>query len=57
MDKSELLEKLRKLDEVTLLELLNISADEIVDTFLDKIYERIDYLYKDVEELEVGGHR
>lgn len=50
MDKSELLEKLRKLDEVTLLELLNISADEIVDTFLDKIYERIDYLYKEVEE-------
>lgn len=50
MDKSELLEKLRKLDEVTLLELLNISADEIVDTFLDKIDERIDYLYKEVEE-------
>lgn len=50
MDKSELLEKLRKLDEVTLLEILNISSDELVDTFLDKIDERIDYLYKEVEE-------
>ena len=50
MNKGELLEKLRKLDEVTLLEILNISSDELVDTFLDKIDERIDYLYKEVEE-------
>jgi hypothetical protein len=39
MDKIELTEELRKVDEVTLLELLNITADDLVDAFLDKIEE------------------
>ena len=37
MIKQELLEQLRLVDEITLLELLNITSDELVDQFLDKI--------------------
>lgn len=46
MDKFELLEELKKLDEVTLLELLEITSEEIIDQFLDKIEENYDRLYK-----------
>ena len=34
---TELIEALRSLDEVTLLELLDIKSDDLVDAFLDKI--------------------
>ena len=40
----ELLEKLRQVDEVTLLELLDISTDELVDAFLDKIEDRYSFI-------------
>mgnify|MGYP000502914587 CR=1 FL=1 len=39
VDKIELIEELRKIDEITLLELLNISSEDLVDAFLDKINE------------------
>jgi len=42
----ELIDELRKVDEVTLLELLDIEADDLVDMFGDKIKERIDYIRK-----------
>lgn len=44
MDRAELLEKLKKLDEVLLLELLEITSEEIVDSFLDKIDEKENYI-------------
>ena len=39
MNKIELIEELRKTDEVTLLEVLELTSDDIVDAFLDKITE------------------
>lgn len=39
MDKIELLEELRNLDEITLLELLEVTSDDLVDAFLDRIDE------------------
>ncbi len=39
MTKAELIEELRKMDEVSLLELLNIKSDDIVDAFYDVISE------------------
>lgn len=39
MNKIELIESLRQLDEITLMELLNLTSDDIVDAFLDKIAE------------------
>lgn len=50
MNKIELIEKLRKLDEVTLLELLDVNAEELVDAFLDKIDDRFAYITKEIEE-------
>lgn len=50
MNKADLLEKLRELDEVLLLELLEITSTDIVDCFLDKIYEREEYILHELEE-------
>ena len=52
MNKSDLIEKLRSVDEVLLLELLEINSTEIVDAFLDKVNERLTYIYKQLEEIE-----
>jgi hypothetical protein len=49
MSRSELIAELRKIDEVTLLELLALTSDDLVDAFLDKITEHqgklLQYLY------------
>jgi len=39
MSKAELLDELRNVDEVTLLELLEITSDDLVDKFSDEIEE------------------
>jgi hypothetical protein len=49
----ELCEDLKKFDETTLLELLDISSDELVEKFQDKIEENLDRLLKETDnELE-----
>lgn len=49
----ELCEDLKKFDETTLLELLNITSEELVDVFQDKIEENLDRLLKETDnELE-----
>jgi len=50
MNKIELIEVLKSTDEVSLLELLEITSEEIVDAFLDKINDRIEYLYSQIQE-------
>lgn len=50
MDKYELIEKLRNLDEVTLIDLLGVTSDQIVDAFLDVIDERDAYIRQEIEE-------
>lgn len=50
MSKTELIKELRKVDEVTLLEWLNVTSDDIVDAFLDRIsdnYNKLLQLYED----------
>jgi len=49
MTKTDLLEKLRAIDELTLIDLLGVTSDEIVDAFLDLIEQRTEYLVKQVE--------
>jgi hypothetical protein len=51
MNHAELLEKLKKLDEVLLLELLELTSEDVVDAFLDRIAERETYIRHEVEEL------
>jgi len=48
MNKIELLDELKKLDEITLLELLEITSEDLVDAFLEKINDKIEYLYSQV---------
>jgi nucleoid DNA-binding protein len=50
VNKIELIEVLKKTDEVSLLELLEITSEDIVDAFLDKINDRIEYLYSQIQE-------
>ena len=49
----ELCEDLKKFDETTLLELLDISSEELVNKFQDKIEENLDKLLDNTDnELE-----
>lgn len=51
MDHAELLEKLKTLDEVLLLELLEITSEQIVDAFLDQIGERETYIRHEIKDV------
>lgn len=44
----EIKERLMELDEITLVELLEITSEDIVSAFSDKIEERADSLEKEV---------
>lgn len=45
----ELKEKLQRVDEVTLLELLDIHSDDIIDRFEDVIEDKQEELMKEIE--------
>lgn len=45
----ELFEQLKRVDEVTLLEILNISAEDLVDRFGDVIEDKFDTLVQDYD--------
>jgi hypothetical protein len=45
----EIKERLKELDEITLLELLDISSEEIVQMFSDRIEEYADKLEQEVK--------
>lgn len=44
-----LFERLRQFDEVTLLELLDITSDELLDKFRRRVIEKAPQLYGEVE--------
>lgn len=46
----DLTEKLKKVEEVTLMEILEISSEELVDRFLDKVEEKFDALEIDFDD-------
>lgn len=43
---------LKRIDEISLLEILEISSEDLVDRFADKIEEKYDLLKEDFEEEE-----
>ena len=47
----ELKEKLKRLPELDLLEILDLSSEDIVERFEDVIADRRDYFEKDIEEV------
>ncbi len=44
------MERMSKLDEITLLEVLNISSEELVERFADKIEDKFDELETDLDD-------
>ena len=50
MDYSELLDELKQIDEITLLELLEITSEDIVDQFSELINQNLEKLYKYIRE-------
>jgi hypothetical protein len=46
---NELLEKLKTLDEVSLLELLEISSEDLVETFKEQIEDKYEQLLQAIE--------
>lgn len=46
---AEMLEKLKEVDEVALLELLDISSEDIVERFSDRIDDKIDELLEEFD--------
>ena len=50
MDYAELVDELKKVDEVSLMELLEITSEDLVDMFSDKINEKLNKIYKYLNE-------
>lgn len=46
---NELCDRLKHIDEISLMEVLEINSEEIVDRFIDKIEDRMDDLQLDFE--------
>lgn len=47
---ADVIDWLKRVDEVSLLEVLDISSEELVDRFTDKIEDKYDELREDIEE-------
>jgi hypothetical protein len=45
----EIKDRLKELDEITLLELLDITSEDLVEMFADKIEEQADALEREVK--------
>lgn len=52
---SELLEQLKKVEETYLIELLNLSSEDIVDRFGDIIERDFDYLSEELAGVDYPG--
>lgn len=46
----DIMERMAQLDEITLLEVLDISSEELVERFADKIENKFDDLEIDLED-------
>lgn len=52
MTKAQLISELRDTEETLLIDLLGLTSTEIVDAFLDKVDEKLEYLYGQYEDIE-----
>jgi hypothetical protein len=46
----DIMERMSRLDEITLLEVLDISSEELVERFADKIEDKFEELEIDLDE-------
>ena len=42
---SHVLDQLRSLDEVSLMELLEVTSEDLVDAFIDRIEDNLSFIY------------
>lgn len=49
---TDIIEQLKQIDEISLLEILDISSEDILEKFKDLIEERLEYFQQDLEEEE-----
>lgn len=47
---ADMILSLKRIDEISLLEVLEISSEDLVDRFIDKIEEKYEQLAEDFEE-------
>jgi hypothetical protein len=47
---NEIYDKLKDIDEITLLEILNITSEDLVERFQDEIDEHADRLEKELQD-------
>jgi tetrahydromethanopterin S-methyltransferase subunit B len=47
---NEVAEKLKQLDEITLVELLDVNSNDIVNAFMDVVEEKIDKLEGELDD-------
>ena len=47
---SELLERLKALDETILMDLLEISSEDLIDRFSDKINDKLELLIEELDD-------
>jgi len=52
---SDVINHLKRIDEISLLEILEISSEDIVDRFQDRIEEKYDSLREDLEEEDLSA--
>ena len=50
MEYDNLLDELKHIDEITLLELLEITSDDLVERFSDRINENLEKVYRMLRE-------
>jgi len=49
---ADIINHLRRIDEISLLEILEISSEDLIDRFTDKIEDKYDLLREDFEDEE-----
>ncbi len=47
---ADIINHLKRIDEISLLEILEIDSEEIIDRFVDKIELKYDQLFEDFED-------
>jgi hypothetical protein len=47
---ADVCDRLKQQDEISILEVLEITAEELVDRFSDKVEDKYDYLASDLED-------
>lgn len=47
---ADVCDRLKQQDEISVLEVLEINSEELVDRFRDRVEEKFDYLVEDLED-------